>query len=93
MPCIYHVYSEGLYIPGISQVYYHGYRILLSWIYGQVIAVSQKLPKTIIENNPMLKQEMIRKRNSPSKLHIKNTLYIHDIYQVYAWYIPYIYQV
>ncbi len=38
----------------------------------------------------MMKEEMIRKRNSLSKPHIKNTLYIHDIYQVYAWYMPYL---
>jgi hypothetical protein len=41
----------------------------------------------------MLKQEILRKHNSPSKLHIKNTWYIHDIYQLYAWYMPYVYQV
>ncbi len=38
---IYHVYSEGRDIPGISQVYTLNIEILFSWIYGQVNAVSQ----------------------------------------------------
>ena len=35
----------------------------------------------------MLKPEMLRKAQ------FKNTWYIHDIYHIYAWYMPYIYQV
>jgi hypothetical protein len=46
----------------------------------------------MMEDNLMLKEGMIEKRNYPSNLHFKNTLYIHGIYQVYAWYMPYIYQ-
>ncbi len=41
IPCIYHVYSERLYIPGISQVYTMDIKILLSCIYGQFNAVNQ----------------------------------------------------
>ncbi len=41
IPCIYHVYSERRYIPGISQVYTMDIEILFSWIDGQVNAVIQ----------------------------------------------------
>jgi hypothetical protein len=41
IPCIYHVYSERRYIPGISQVYTMDIEMLFSWIYGQVNAVIQ----------------------------------------------------
>ena len=43
----------------------------------------------MVEDNLILKQEILGKHNSPSNLQIKNTWYIHDIYQGYAWYMPY----
>ncbi len=55
-PRIYHAYSKRQYIPGIYKVYTLNKEFLISWIYVQLNAV-----KAMVEDNPMLKQEMFRK--------------------------------